>query len=67
MVTSVASLVVILTDAKSVSYDVTAFRSAMEIFCGIANGADEGTTTNGSEISVLLLTTLGFAIFIATL
>ena len=65
MVTSVASLVVILTDAKRVSYDVTPFRSAMEIFCGIVNGAADRTTTKGSEISVFLLTTLGFAILIA--
>ena len=37
----------------------------MEIFCGIVNGAADRTTTKGSEISDLLLTTLGFAILIA--
>ena len=54
-------------EAFRLSNDVTSFRSAMEIFCRIVNGAAERTTTKGSEISVLLLTTLGFAIFIATL
>ena len=38
-----------------------------KFFCGIANGADEGTTMKGSETSVFRSSTLTFAIFIATL
>ena len=37
----------------------------MEIFCGIVNGAADRTMTKGSEMSVLILSTLGFAILIA--
>ena len=39
----------------------------MEIFCGIVNGAAERTTMKDADISVLRLSTLTFAIFIATL
>ena len=39
----------------------------MEIFCGIVNGAAESTTMEDADISVLRLSTLTFAIFIAAL
>ena len=39
----------------------------MEIFCGIVTGAAERTTTKDADISVLRLSTLTSAIFIATL
>ena len=55
-----------LTKAFGLSDDVTSAGCAMEIFCAIANSVAERTTTKDAETSILRLSTLRFAILIAT-
>ena len=47
--------------------DVTSCRFAMENFCGIVTSCPVRTTTKGAETSALRLSTLLFAILIATI
>ena len=47
--------------------DVTSCRFAMEKFCGIVTSCPVRTTTKGAETSALRLSTLVFAILIATI